>query len=243
MFGEIKIGAYERGLWFKDGQFQELLGPGDYHFDRDQWRVGGDHVQVVNTLDGRFEHPQLDSMLTDDLIRQSLHVVELKDFQRALAWKDGQLGWILGPGRHAFWREPADLTVEPFNVQAFRFSHPQLERILAFPGASRFFAAIAVGPGERVTVLRDGTPVETIGVGLHAFWRCGEVTFQRNSRPSPTADATQAASDNTGRRREHRPAERMPANKAQVPHAKCPVGVAEGRRVNAKCKMQNEKWQ
>ena len=232
MFGEIKIGAYERGLWFKDGQFQELLGPGEYHFDRDQWRVGGDHVQVVNTLETRFEHPQLDSMLADDLIRQSLRVVELKDFQRALAWKDGQLGWILGPGRHAFWREPAELAVEPFSVQTLRFSHPQLERILAFPGANRFFAAIAVGPGERVTVLCNGQPIETVGVGLHAFWRgCGEVTFQRTGRPGPGATASgsaQAASDNPARRREHRPGGframgQMPNGNCKVQSAKCKV--------------------
>jgi len=112
MFGKVRIRRHERGLWFRNGEFQELLGPGAYRFVRTLWDAGGETVQVVSTLDTRFEHPLLDAMLSDDLMRQSLLVVDVKDYERANVFRDGRLAWTVGPGRHAFWREPYELTVE-----------------------------------------------------------------------------------------------------------------------------------
>ena len=41
----------------------------------------------------------IDVMLNDDRLRNMLVIVDLADNERALIWKDGRLGWILGPAR------------------------------------------------------------------------------------------------------------------------------------------------
>ncbi len=179
MFGKVRIRKFERGLWFKHGDFQELLGPGVYRFVSGLWDPQRDSVQIVSVLDTKFEHPLLDVLVKDDLMRQAVKVVDLKDTERALVWKDGRLGWILGPGRHAFWREPYELSVETFDVTAFRFTHPKLDTIVKFPGAAKWFTGIDVAEHEQVLAFCDGKIVETLGKGAHVFWLgAGDVKFK-----------------------------------------------------------------
>ena len=33
-----------------------------------------------------------------------------------MVWKDGEIVSIVGPGRHAFWKTPAQLSVETFSI-------------------------------------------------------------------------------------------------------------------------------
>ncbi|MDD4891739.1 MAG: hypothetical protein PHU85_17610 [Phycisphaerae bacterium] len=109
--GEIHVGSHECGLWFQDGGFQEMLGPGVYRFPADRWDPARDFVEIVDTRETKFEHPRLDELLIDDLLRQSLLLVEVRPFEQAVVWKNDQPGWVVGRGRHAFWREPFALRV------------------------------------------------------------------------------------------------------------------------------------
>lgn len=109
--GAIVVGPTERGLWFQGGQFQEMLGPGTYRLPSVGWDPARDYVEIVDTRQTRFENPRLDELLSDDLLRQSLLVVEVRPSEQAVVWKGDQPGWVIGPGRHAFWRHPAPLRV------------------------------------------------------------------------------------------------------------------------------------
>src|SRR5688572_18171830 len=122
MFTKIRIKQHERGLWFRHGDFQRVLPPGAHRF----WSARANKVEIVDTMKTKFEHPMLDVLLQRDHVRDALHVVDLTDVERALVWKDDRLAYIVGPGRHAFWKTPYRLYVEAFNVSAFRFEHPRL---------------------------------------------------------------------------------------------------------------------
>src|SRR5829696_1331734 len=104
MFLKVHIKQFERGLLFRRGDFIRPLGPGTYRIPI--WRIGRDHIQVVDTLKTKFEHPLL----------EQLAVVDNSDTQRALVWRDGRVFAIVGPGRHAFWTTPAAVAVEQYDV-------------------------------------------------------------------------------------------------------------------------------
>src|SRR5947209_2331255 len=102
MFNTIHIKKHERGLLFRDGDFVQLLCPGTHR----AWSVPGfskQAIQIVNTLDCRFQHALLDVLLTDPAIQDELLVIDLADSERAIVWKDGRLAFLLGAGRHALW--------------------------------------------------------------------------------------------------------------------------------------------
>lgn len=189
MLTRIRIRRHERGLAFRYGDFRALLGPGEHRFWSRLWSHARDTVQTVNTLDTRFEHPLLDVIVQDSAAREELLVLDLADEARALVWKDGRLAWVLGPGRHAFWKAPAGLKVETFDVNDFRLRHARLEAICAFKGTSQYLTGVEVPAHETVLLFRDGKLVETLGEGSHVYWKgAGKVTWKAVDRREQHAD-------------------------------------------------------
>ncbi len=166
-----RVRQHEIGLRFRYGDYVRALQPGAYwHLDRIfGWERT--RIEVVGKTGTRFEHPLLDWLVRDEALASQLLVVDLTEQERALVWKDGRLGWILGKGRHAFWREPYRLEVERFNVADFRFQHGKAESVLEFAGADRFLESYRIRPYERCLIFRQGNLAETLGPGLHVFWK------------------------------------------------------------------------
>ena len=133
MFGKIHIGKHQRGLWFRDGDFHKLLEPGDHRLWALVFRPVRNRVEIVDTLETRFDHKLFDALIDEPELRKELVVVDLKDHECAFIWKDGRLAYILGSGRHAFWKRPADLEVERFDVDDFEFEHARSETVRKHP--------------------------------------------------------------------------------------------------------------
>ena len=186
-----RVRNFERGLWFRDGDFHRLLGPGAYRLWSRLWSSTRDRLEIVNTLETCFEHEMLDVLLADPEVRAALEVIDLRDTQRALLWKDGRLEEILGPGRHAFWREPYKLEVEVFDIDDLRFEHKQLETIVARTDAKAYLQAVDVPPTQEVLVLRNGELVEKLKPGRHIFWKgVGELRWERIDKREQTLEVS-----------------------------------------------------
>jgi regulator of protease activity HflC (stomatin/prohibitin superfamily) len=178
---KTRVRTHERGLWFRHGEFRAVLGPGVHYFAGPFLTGRRDRVTVVSTLSTRFEHPMLDVMLKQPHVRDALHVVDLTDVERALVWKDERLAYVLGPGRHALWKEPYRLYVETFRVsdRGGRFEHPRLAVVLKHPDAPRWLDGVTVNAGEQVLLFRDGVLADRLSEGLHVHWKgAGDVTWQ-----------------------------------------------------------------
>ncbi len=189
MFGKIRIGKHQRGLWFRHGDFHRLMKPGKYRL----WsRVIGrlyDRVQVVSTLITRFEHPLLDVLVDEPAVRDELSVLNLAQNERALIWCDNRLAHIVGPGRHAFWKEPYDLTIETFDASTLHFAHARLDAIVAHPDAAQWLGGIDVDAHEEVVLFHNASPAKLVGHGRHVYWKgAGRVTHKTIDRREQIAD-------------------------------------------------------
>ncbi len=184
---KIRIRKHEVGLWFRHGDLKRALAPGAYWILTGLLSLRRNRVEVINTLDTKFEHRLLDVMV--DELRDRLVVVELTANERALVWKDGRLGWVLGPGRHAFWKRPYRIDVETFDVTAFKFEHTKLEAVLNHSGGARFLDGVRVEAHERVLLFRDGGLVDEFGPGIHVFWKdAGKITWKAVDLREQVAD-------------------------------------------------------
>lgn len=189
MFLTIRLRKHERGLWFRYGDFVRLAGPGRHWIWSRLWSPARDRVEVVSTLNTKFEHPMLEVLVKEPALREQLEVLELRDEERALVWKDERLAFIVGPGRHAFWTSPAKLRIETFNVNTVRFEHERLEMILAHPEAAKWFNGVIVDAHEEALLFRNGRMVGRLEEGRHIFWRgAGQVTWKSVDRREQTAD-------------------------------------------------------
>ncbi len=96
----IKIRSYEMGLYFRDGEFQGLLGAGRHWFFDPLGKV---KVEVVSQRDPWLVHEKLDVIVKSGALEDRAVVLDLKDYERALVWIDGRFSHILPPGLYAYW--------------------------------------------------------------------------------------------------------------------------------------------
>jgi len=170
-YRKYQIAKHERGLCYRNKDFEALLGPGTHRIPFWSFLTNRKSVQIVNTLITKFEHPLLDIIVRDERVRDELMVLDLGDTERALVWKNDRLTYVLGPGRHAFWRAPADITVEQYDVSEFRLEHRRLETVLAHAEARKHLLTVDVEPHQTALLLRDGQIVATLTEGRYAYWR------------------------------------------------------------------------
>lgn len=185
MLSKIYIRQHERGLLFVRGDLRELLMPGSH------WVIGPRrHVEIVDTLRLRFEHPLLDVLINDPSLRAQLTIVDLHELERAIVWKDGRLLQILGAGRHAFWKTSAKLDVEMYSIASnLRFEHPRVQAVLAAPDAGKYFDGVMVTDHEDVLLYRDGVLIDRLGEGLHVYWKGnGRISWKSVDKREQTAD-------------------------------------------------------
>ena len=183
----VNIRSFERGLLFKDGDFVRPVAAGKIRIPF--WSAERTKIEVVDTTATKFAHKMLDVLLENSELRALLTVLDLTDTHRALIWKDGRIFAIVGPGRHAFWKTPALVTVEIYDTSEFRFSHPKLQAVLAHPDALKFLDGVQVEPNEDVLLYRDGVLIDRLGEGLHVFWKgTGKVRSKTVDRREQVAD-------------------------------------------------------
>ena len=176
---KVLIKNHERGLLFKRGAFQRVLGPGVYRPWSNLWERHAEEVVVLNTLETSIKHPLLDTFSSREDFQVEAAVLSLSDTERALVWRDERLAFILGPGRHAMWKTPLPLRVETFDTSTMRMEHPRLATLLQHAEACHFFESVQVAAHETVLMYKDGVLVTQLGEGLHVFWKgTGRLVFK-----------------------------------------------------------------
>src|SRR5690606_38427350 len=143
----VRIARHERGLLFRRNDYRGLLAPGEHRLWGNLLRPGRDRVEVVSALGGVFTHPLLEVMLRDAAFLAAADPIELGDEERAIVFDAGRVLAILGPGRHAIWKQPRALAVERFDIRASpRLEHPKLDAILRSPAAAAHLQAVHAEP-------------------------------------------------------------------------------------------------
>jgi regulator of protease activity HflC (stomatin/prohibitin superfamily) len=167
----IHIREFERGLRFRRGDFDRVLRPGSYWIVPDHLRFDGVRFERVNTLDTVFEHPLLDVLLGHEDLRSELEIVDLKDHERAIVWKDDRVAYVLRPGRHALWRKPYNLRIQVCDVSDPRIAPAEAKALRQVRGASLHTEEVHVAPHERARLTIDGRDEGFLDPGRHLFWR------------------------------------------------------------------------
>ncbi len=165
---KFRVGKFERGLLFREGEFERVLGPGEHSL----WDpLGKLAVFNVNVRERVFKHPALEQIVKSGALNDEAEILDLKDSEHALVWVDGRFEAMLSPGLHAVWKVGATVRVELVRAEGTRFRHAELHTILRGRGASEALQVQEVLPGFTSLLFRDGEFVETLAPGVHVFWR------------------------------------------------------------------------
>lgn len=164
----VKIHEFEVGLYFRDGEFRGLLEPGRHWFVDLFGRV---RVEIVSQRAPWLVSEKLDVIVKSGVLSERARVVDLKDHERALVWIDGRFSHVLPPGLYAYWTAFREVKVEVVDARAVRFVHADLAVILKAQLAERVLDSFVVPAGHVGAWFRDGSFVETLPPGRHAFWK------------------------------------------------------------------------
>ena len=166
-FKRIRIRSYEKGLYFRNGEFKGLLDAGTHWLFDPLWRV---RVDVVSQRDPWLVHDKLDMIVKSGALADRAQVLDLKDHERALVWVDGRFSHILAPGLYAYWTGQKDVKVEIVDARAVRFEHDDLKVVTRSPIAQRLLDVCTIERNHVGVLFQDGRCVDTLAPGLYAFW-------------------------------------------------------------------------
>jgi regulator of protease activity HflC (stomatin/prohibitin superfamily) len=164
----VKIRSYEVGLYFRDGEFQGLLGTGR-HWLMDP--LGKVRVDIVSQRDPWLKHDKLDVIVKSGALADRAQVVDLKDYERALVWIEGRFSHVLPPGLYAYWIGFKEVRVEVIDARQVRLQHADLKTIVRSLYAVQVLDICSVERNHVGVSFQDGDYVETLPPGQYAFWR------------------------------------------------------------------------
>lgn len=168
----FRVRATEVAVWTRYRDVVGLSGPGEYRVWSRLWSAERRNAFVVNRLDSRVNPPLMEIISRLPEAAKYMHVVTLTQSQRALVWKDKRLECIIGPGRHAFWKEPATIEIEVIDAEAApKFTDPRMDGILAHPEARQHLDVFAAGEHSATMHLVDGVVQGRLAPGKHVFWK------------------------------------------------------------------------
>lgn len=110
----LDLKDHQRALVWIDGRFSHVLPPGLYAY----WTGFRDvTVEIVDARRVRFTHKDLQVITRSPLAERVLEVLTVEQGHVGVLYVDGAYVETLPPGRHAFWKNVAKVTLVPVDLR------------------------------------------------------------------------------------------------------------------------------
>ena len=177
---EFTVRKHERGILFRNGDFQRFLAPAVYRFFDPKKRLD---VERFDLTQPAFEHRLLDYLVRwqPEAVEDLFLRVETGAGEIAVVYRNGHPWTFVAPERRAlFWKGVVHVKAELIDVTTDVAVPPRIAQACITERqtrrASAFDAAIFVRevPEAHVGLLYvDGRLVRELAPGVHAFWKIG----------------------------------------------------------------------
>ena len=177
---EFTVRKHERGILFRNGDFERFLAPAVYRFFDPQKRLT---VERFDLAQPAFEHRLLDYLVRwqPEAVEDLFLRVETGTGQIAVIYRNGHPWTFVAPEcRALFWKGVVHVRAELIDVATAVVVPRRLAQSCITQrrarGSSAFDAAVLVRevPEAHVGLLFvDGRLVQELPPGVHAFWKIG----------------------------------------------------------------------
>ena len=172
------VRKHERGLLFKDGDFQSFLAPATYRFFDWQNRYEVERFEISQPA---FTHSLIDYFLEAEreAVERLFEVVQTGSEEVAVVYHNERLTDVLGPNQRAlYWNGLVETVVKRFDLTQGLAIDRQANRQLLERGNTRINTILTravmtsrIDAGHMGLLYIDGKFVETLPAGVYAFWR------------------------------------------------------------------------
>ena len=158
---KVKVNPYQVALVFKDGMYKRLLKEGEY------WLWSNQKV-IVCDFTKPFEAPvELNILLQDAELADMLYVVEVKDNEIVLLYKNGLLESVLAAGRYTYSKSVIQYDFVRAVIDKIEITENIGKATLQSKLVAPFVRSFTVENYEKALLFVDGTFVRVIPSGVY----------------------------------------------------------------------------
>jgi regulator of protease activity HflC (stomatin/prohibitin superfamily) len=175
---KLLVRKHERGLLYRQGDFQRFLAPGAYWFIDPRKRVS---VELYDVSVPAFRHRLVDFLVKSVPVEvaREFDIVETGADQVAVVYLNGRLESVIGPNERAlFWKGIATVATRVIDIATTFVVERDIAKVLATEAKGRLSAAASTAvycrevPEGHVGLLTvDGEVVDSLKPGVHTFWK------------------------------------------------------------------------
>ncbi|MCB0767353.1 MAG: slipin family protein [Flavobacteriales bacterium] len=158
-----RINQGKIGLVFRKGDYLRVLKPGLYFLHP------FDAVKVYDTAQPFAAPVELDLLLKDPELTEILTVVEVRDEQIVLKYRNGNFQEVLKPGRYAFFKDLVRYTFIAVDLRALELPKEVDRELLMKPALLPYIRAYSVEPYEKAVLMVDGEAQRVLEAGTYVF--------------------------------------------------------------------------
>jgi len=160
----VVINPYTVGLVFKNGAYQRMLKEGRH------WVGLSKRVDVYN-MTAPFYPADLNILLQDPELAAMLTVVDVKDNEIVLEYRDGRLNQVLTAGRYAYFRSVVQYDFVRADISKIEITENIDRATLQSKMLAPYVRCFTVEAYEKAVMFVDGNYVATLDGGVYCFWK------------------------------------------------------------------------
>jgi regulator of protease activity HflC (stomatin/prohibitin superfamily) len=162
---KVKVNAYQVALVFRNGEYKRMLTAGNY------WFWFNENV-ILYDITRPFNPPvELNILLEDRQLAGILHVVEVKDNEIVLQYKNGLLEFVLTAGRYTYWKSVIPYDFIRADISKIEITENIGRATLQSKLVAPFVRSYTVEHYEQALLFVDGKFVQVLPSGVYDWWK------------------------------------------------------------------------
>lgn len=180
---KVTIQTNQVGLVFRKGNLAKVLPAGTH------WLMWGDELAVYDQSKPFLPQQELNVLVQNAELVALLQVVELRDNEIGLLYRDGLFAEVLQAGKFAFWRGATEYHVVKADTGDYRIPEELDKAVLRKLALFPYVRQHKVEPHEQAILFVDGKAEAIHGPGTYLYWKnATEVTVLKADMRQQTAD-------------------------------------------------------
>jgi hypothetical protein len=161
----IQINAWQIGLVFKNGAYKKMLKEGSY------WYWSNVQVYKYEMTEPFYAPVELNILLQDKEFAEAVNLVEVKENEIVLVYRNGLLNQVLKTGRYIYWKSPVVYEFVKADISKFEITENIDRATLQNPLLASYVRSSDVQNYEKALLFVDGKFVEVLDPGVYYWWK------------------------------------------------------------------------
>ncbi len=169
------VGDYELGFVYRKDKLVAVVGPGKYSY------LFGEKVELVDLTKPFYSRHDLSFLLQFPRVKALLEIIEVKDNQLALEYKEGLFSGVIQPGRYGYWNSILQYVIYTYNLDEVEIPASLSRKILAKRELAGHVVKHVVSANFIGLLFIDGEFVRKVKPGTYYFWKTEQTVDLRGA--------------------------------------------------------------